>query len=423
MNVEPLMKFLHERRIHEKQEKMLNRKFKLMSKTVIGKDIGINKHAKIENLPLTSYPLYSKFFNNPTQEAFMYPLKYYTKALTTGSMGEPKWYLNPLPLEIDSAVANLSSIMAVLHNGEKYCIKEGYTTYANLGPPPFQGGLSWNRMIKSKPSISKIFSLFKFYEPYRILELSKILKLSKKLNFLPLDQGAPYLEKVETFIKNYKKIDIALMVVGTFLNLVHPRIKEAIPLKAFATLDPSGDFYREEIKEITGVYPSTVYGSTETGTCGIPSPEHPMGLFFDWRTVYCEFLPENNFYTTDIHKKFESQAIPLDEVEVGKKYQLIVTNLKSELTRYVMPDIFQCISKGDNLLGIDFPIFKYHMRAFNQISLHNFAIIDERAISSALKIADVKINDFTARKEVSDGLDHLALYIEPIEKYKKSELL
>ena len=47
MNVEPLMKFLHERRIHEKQEKMLNRKFKLMSKTVIGKEIGINKHTKI----------------------------------------------------------------------------------------------------------------------------------------------------------------------------------------------------------------------------------------------------------------------------------------------------------------------------------------------------------------------------------------
>ncbi len=423
MNVEPLMKFLNERRIHEKQEKMLKRKFNLMSKTAIGKEIGINRHAKIDDLPLTSYPLYRKFFNNPIQEAFMYPLKYYTKALTTGSMANPKWYLNPLPMEIDSAVANLSSIMTVLHDGERYRIEEGYTIYANLGPPPFQGGISWNRMIKSKPSISKIISLFKFYEPSRIFELSKILKLSKKLNFLPPDQGAPYLEKVEIFIKNYKKIDVALMVIGTFLNLVHPRVNEPIPLKAFATLDPSGDFYREEIKEITGVYPSTVYGSTETGTCGIPSPEHTMGLFFDWRTAYYEFLPEKNFCSTDIRKKFESKVIPLDEVKVGKKYQLIITNLQSELTRYIMPDVFQCISKGDNLLGIDFPIFKYHTRAFNQISLHNFTIIDERTILSALKAADLKINDFTARLEVADGMDYLALYIEPIKKYKKSALL
>ena len=423
MNVQPLMSFLHEEKIPEKQEKMLKKKFSLLSKTAIGKEIGANEGTKIGDLPLTSYSLYSKFFQNPTQEAFMYPLKYYGKALTTGSMGKAKWYLNPLPLEVNMAAANLATIIALSHDGEKYCVNEGYTVYANLAPPPYYAGTGWNRMIKANPSILKLLTLFRFYEPPRILELAKITRLFKKLNFLPTDQAAPYEEKVNVFIKNFKKIDIAMMTVGTLLNLVYPEIKEPISLKAFVTQDTSADFFRDKIKEITGVYPSTIYGSTETGTCGIPSPEHSMGIFFDWRTVYCEFLPENNFYSIDIYKKFDSEVIPLDDVKVGRKYQLVVTNLQSELTRYVMPDVFECISKQDNILGIDFPIFKYHMRAFKQISLHNFTIIDEKTILSAFKTADIQINDFTARLEVIDGMEHLAIYMEPGRTYEENEVL
>jgi len=74
-------------------------------------------------------------------------------------------------------------------------------------------------------------------------------------------------------------------------------------------------------------------------------------------------------------------------------------------------------------LGIDFPIFKYHMRAFKQISLHNFTIIDEKTILSATKDADIEIRDFTARREVVDGMDHLAIYIQLKKEYAKSEVL
>jgi len=423
MNVEPLMKFLYEKRIPEKQEEMLKKKFRLLSRTAIGKEIGVKEETKVGDLPLTSYPLYSRFFENPTQEAFMYALRYYTESLTTGSMGKAKWYLNPIPLEVNMAAANLAAILALSSDGEKYCIREGYAIYANIAPPPYYAGVGWNRMVRAKPSIMKLLTLLKFYEPSRILELSRMTRLFKKFHFLPLDQGVPYQEKVDIFISNFKRIDIAMMTVGTLLNLVYPRIGQPIPLKAFVTQDTSADFFRDKIKEITGVYPSTIYGSTETGTCGIPSPEHSMGIFFDWRTTYCEFLPEDRFISSDIQKKFEPEVIPLDEVEVGRKYQLVATTFHSELTRYVMPDVFECISKGDNKLRIDFPIFKYYMRAFKQISLHNFTIIDERTILSAVKAADIEMNNFTARLEVIDGMDHLALYLEPGERYGENELL
>ncbi len=402
---------------------MLQKKFRLMSKTTIGKKIGIKEGIKINDLPLTSYPFYDELFNAPTKEAFMYPLKYYTKCLTTGSMGKAKWYMNAIPIEINSAVANFAIMSVLSHDGEKFRIREGYTTYANLAPPPFIAGVGWNRMVKAKPNILKLFTLFKFYSPSRVSELAKIFRLFRKLNFLPLDQGLPYPKKIEVFIKNYKKINIALMTVSTLLNWVYPKIKKPIPLDAFISLETTGEIYREEIKEIAGVYPSTVYGSTETGHCGIPSPGHSMGLFFDWRMIYPEFLPEKNFCSSEIHKKFESEIIPLDEVKVGKKYQLVATNLQSELTRYVMPDIFECISKGDDILGIDFPIFKYSTRAFKQISLHNFAILDEKTILSALKGTDLEIDNFTARLEVIKGEDYLAIYLEPLKKYKEKDVL
>lgn len=423
MNVESLMKFIHEGRFVEKQEEMLRRKFNLLSKTAIGREIGVSGEARIEELPLTSYPLYSKYFNNPVQEAFMYPLKYYTKALTTGSMGRPKWYLNPLPLEIDMAAANLATIIALSHDGEGYRIGEGWTIYANLAPPPYYAGVGWNRMVKAKPNVMKFLTLFRFYTPMKVLKLSKMFRLFKKLRFLPEDQARPYQEKVNIFIENFREVDMAMMTVGTLLNQVYPRIGEPFPLKAFVTQDTSADFFKERIKEITGVYPSTVYGSTETGTCGIPSPEHSMGLFFDWRTVYCEFLPEEKVRSTSIYKEFEPEVVPLGEVKVGGRYQLVVTPFHSELTRYVMPDIFECISKRDNILGIDFPIFKYYMRAFKQISLHNFTIIDEKTILLALKTADMEVNNFTARLEAVNGMDHLAIYLEPAREYDEGEVL
>ena len=48
------MRFLNERNVEEKQEKLLREKIKRSSSTTIGKKLGLKPDSSIEELPLTS---------------------------------------------------------------------------------------------------------------------------------------------------------------------------------------------------------------------------------------------------------------------------------------------------------------------------------------------------------------------------------
>jgi hypothetical protein len=154
-------------------------------------------------------------------------------------------------------------------------------------------------------------------------------------------------------------IDIAYMVVSTLLDEIYPRINKPFKLKGFSTQDRLAVVFKEEIKRITGSYPKMVYGATEIGVPTVPSIEYPGGFIFDWRVLYCEFIPEEKAISTDKPKIEEKiETVPMEEVQVGKRYQLIVTPFKYELTRY-MPDILECVGKGDNILNTDLHVFQF----------------------------------------------------------------
>jgi hypothetical protein len=89
------MRFLNERNVEKKQEKLLREKIKRSSSTTIGKKLGIRPDSSIEELPLTSYGFYRDFFENPHEGDFIYPLDDYVKVFTSGSMGRPKNFLVP----------------------------------------------------------------------------------------------------------------------------------------------------------------------------------------------------------------------------------------------------------------------------------------------------------------------------------------
>jgi hypothetical protein len=100
------------------------------------------------------------------------------------------------------------------------------------------------------------------------------------------------------------------------------------------------------------------------------------------------------------------------DVEKGKKYQLVATPLKNDITRYVMPDVFECVDLGDDVLDTNIPVFRYHVRADRLIMLHNFTRIVENELIDVLHSVGVPFVDFTTRK-VSEGVhDYLELYIE-----------
>jgi len=389
--------FLDEKRFNEKQRSLLEKKFRQLCKTTVGKRIGITESSTIEQLPLTSYSLYEKCFKNPTQGDLLYPIEDYVKVMTSGTLSKPKTFLTPrIFLEDCNRKSSFSTLLLSTHDGEKITFKVGDVVYTNIASAPYVSG----HILKTYKS-----------------------KSSGWVKILPEDANMAFHEKVEYFIEHHKEIDIAFMQVTTLLDEIYQRIGEPFHLKGFITSDRTAGVFKEKIKKITGSYPKVNYGSTETGMCTVPSIEYPGSFILDWRVVYFEFLSEKNAVVFNEPKtKAPTETIQLEEVETKKRYQPVITPFKNELTRYVMPDIFECVSKGDAILGTELPVFKFYARVDRIISLHNFTRIAEEEILHILKKANIPFIDFTARVEFGGAKQYLAIYLEPAIKLKEEEV-
>ncbi len=380
------LNFLNERNPQEKSYNLLKKKLSHQSKSVIGKKLGITSKSKIEDLPLTKYGFYKPFFENPRDGDFIYPLNDYVKATTSGTMGKPKVFMMPKKGIWDNLQKTGFSVMLILtHDGEKVTFQIGDTVYRNA-----PGGSHISAFL------TDIFDD----------------KNSGWVNQVP-NIDDPFNVKVDYFVKNHQSIDVAYMTITTLIDDIIPRLDEDIYLKGFMSQDRSAEVLKEDIKKLTGNYPKTVYGATEALFPSIPSIEHPGSFLFDWRVLYSEFLPENEQESVEgMDNKPTSELLSIDDIVVGERYQLIITPLKTDMTRYVMPDILECVAERDNILETEFPVFKYYARSDRLIVLHNFTRIAEDELIQVLTAAGVSFAEFTARRELDGSRDYLHLYIE-----------
>ena len=135
------MKFLEERNIADKQEKLLKEKIKQACNSNIGKKIGLEPHSPFERVPLTTYSFYKNFYLNPVDGDLMYPLNDYLKVYTSGSMGKPKTFLIPKKGMMDNmAKSSLSLFVLTTHDGEKVQWKAGDTMFRNAPGGSFMSG-------------------------------------------------------------------------------------------------------------------------------------------------------------------------------------------------------------------------------------------------------------------------------------------
>lgn len=380
------MGFLQEGRVREKLEKSLKEKFRRASETSIGKKLGITSHSSLEKLPVTSYSFYRKYFESPQEGDFLYPLNDYVKVTTSGTMGKPKTFLLPRTGLWDNLKkTGFTAMLVSTHDGEKITFEIGDVAYTNV---PGSTHLS-----------TYLTDLGAEQNRGWVVQCP--------------DPRLPFQSKVDFFVENYDKIDIAYMTVTSLLDEIYPRIGKPFHLKGFWTQDLSAGILKEKIKKITGNYPKVTYGSTETMYVTIPSIEHPGCFLFDWRVVYPEFVPEEEKIILDQPVLNETpETTSMLDLEVGKKYQLIVTPFKNDLVRYAMPDILKCVDKSDDILNTQTPVFSYYARADKLVVLHNFTRIVEEEIIQVLNDAEIQFVDFTARREPEGARDYIVIYLE-----------
>ncbi|MFP3951703.1 MAG: GH3 auxin-responsive promoter family protein [Candidatus Bathyarchaeia archaeon] len=379
----------------DRQRRFLDEKLDKQRDTNIGKKLGIGS-VTFSKLPLTSYSFYKPFFESPVEADLLHPLDRYVKAYTSGTMGKPKGYLLPMEWILDNLRKTaLTGIFLFSHDGSNYRFEVGDVIYRNSPGGSFISGFMQEELDSGSYGFVKQ---------------------------VPDDQ-LPFKEKVEYFIDNHDKIDLAYMNVPILLEEMYPQIGEALELKGFFTQDSSSYVFRDEIRDLVGTPPKVFYGSTETNFCGLPSIEYPGAFFFDWRVVYPEFLPEDEAISEDLKLLDDPpETLQLTELRVGEKYQLIATPYLNDLTRYLMPDILKCIDDGDDILGVEAPIFLYYARCDRLISLHNFTRISYEELLTALRDADIPFVDFTARKELTNSYEYLKIYMEVSEQMSAEEV-
>ncbi len=391
------LNFLGEERVAEKMEVLFRKKMRAQANTKIGRRIGLTSESVIGKLPLTGYEFYRDYFNAPSEGDLLFPLSDYVKATTSGTMGKPKTYLLPRKGLWDNLQKTGFTVMLVsTHDGEKVTFEIGDTVYRNTpGGSHISGFLT---------------DLFDTRDSGWVRQCP--------------DSDLPFQRKVDYFVEHYREIDVAYMTVPTLLEEVYPRIGKPFHLKGYMTQDSMAGVLKEKIREVTGGYPKTNYGSTETMFASIPSIAHPGGFMLDWRVIYPEFIPEGSKIEDAISTVAEvPDIVPMCDVEVGARYQLVATPLMNDLTRYVMPDAFECIDDGDDVLGTSFPVFKYHARADRLIMLHNFTRIVENELLNVLEAAKIPYVDFTARKGAENSHEYMDMYIEVKDGVSEAELV
>jgi hypothetical protein len=381
------MSWLKERDYMGKSEANIKNHIRKVSGTGIGKKLGVTSGTRLRDIPLTHYNFYKPFFENPKRDDFIYPIHDYVRAITSGTMGKPKTYLLPKTgLWNSIQKTGMTFIFLCTHDGEKITYEVGDIVYHNM-----PGG----QFISS------------FY--YDIITGKHIGWVDQ----VP-DPDMPFQEKVDYFIEHYKEIDVAYMTVTTLIDQVYPKIGGPMKLKGFITQDRSAYTLKDKIKEITGNYPKTIFGSTETMFVALPSIEYPGCFFFDWRVLYPEFIPEEKVVNTseDTTEPFD-EILPMDKVEVGQVYQLVATPYGNDLIRYAMPDLLECVSLDDKVIGSGLPVFRYYARCDNLIVLHNFTRINEDELIEVLNRTGAPYVDFVALREAEYSRDYMKIYVEP----------
>ncbi|MCX6011904.1 MAG: GH3 auxin-responsive promoter family protein, partial [Chloroflexi bacterium] len=145
--------------------------------------------------------------------------------------------------------------------------------------------------------------------------------------------------------------------------------------------------------------PYEVYAATEAGVIALQSwlrdKLTPYPYF-----CFLEFISESELKKEKESKNYSPSTVLIDELIPNTIYELVITNFYGmPFMRYRMSDLIKVISLEEEKSGIKIPQFIFHSRASDMIDLYSIVMLDEKIIWQALNEIDVKIVDWSARKE------------------------
>jgi len=188
--------------------------------------------------------------------------------------------------------------------------------------------------------------------------------------------------------------------------------RDLFKLKALVCAGTDTACYRQQLEDAWGITLQEIFAGTEMSLLCTETPSHNGMVFFP-DSCFPEFIRESDSIKCQADPSYQPRTLLLDELEDGKNYELVITNLKGgAFARYRVGDMFRCVSRfGD--ASTKLPLVTFVDRVRDVIDIAGFTRITRNSITDVVTLSRLPIQDWSARKEYYDGKrPYMHMYIE-----------
>ena len=159
------------------------------------------------------------------------------------------------------------------------------------------------------------------------------------------------------------------------------------------------EIFGQLIKDTWGKYPLNMFGSTEAGYIASQTWDYGT-MTFNPSMNFLEFIPESECEKCQQDNSYVPACFTLDEVKVGEKYELVISNFHGgPLIRYRTGDAIKIMALSNSKLGISLPQMEFVGRVDDRLDIGGFVRLTEKVIWQAISNTGIPYVDWAARKE------------------------
>jgi hypothetical protein len=385
-------------------------------------------------VPLTTYDDYAPYLRERSEDVLA--VKPYCWGHTSGRGGTFKWVpYTEGAVEISGIYATGVFLLACATRKGEVNIKAGVRVLHNLPPPPYMAGIL-NQLLTPRTGAWVIPPLGK----YEDVDFETRIKVGFEI---ALRSGVDILSSLTSvLVKMGERFTHSSGQMKFQPRMLHPQIlfrliqawlrskrenrvilpKDLWRLKGLICYGTDTDIYKEQLIYYWGKEPLQCYGATEAPIIAIQAWNKKY-MTFTPASCFLEFAPEEEWLKSQHNRDYQPATVLLDEVEVGERYELIITSFYGmPFLRYRLGDLTKVVALEDEEAGIKLPQIIFDSRADDLIDLAGFPRLDEKTLWQAIANTGIGYEDWSARKEYEQDQPVIRLYIEAKDKVEAKEV-
>jgi len=374
-----------------------------------------------EVVPLTTYEDYTPYLQDKREDVL--PVRPFIWVHTGGTTGPWKWApITPKVYDLYTDYCFASMLLASSQGNGHFTIANNDTILYGAAPPPYISGLGMEAVgrildFRYIPPLNKVREL-RFLERVQVgfaLALRTGIDVTGGMASVLARIGKSFGERERSSrppLHPAAVLRVARAVIRAKRANRPMMPRDMWDLKALLCSGMDVAAFRDQIKHYWRVDPFEFYSVTEFGGLLAMQTWNRKGMTFMPDVGFFEFIPEQDSLRSRDDPSFEPTTVLMDELEAGKRYEVVFTNLHGGiLIRYKPRDLIKIIALEDDETGVRLPQMVFEARADRIIDIGGFSRLNERIVWQALESLDVQYEDWMARKEFRDSQPVVCIYL------------